>query len=224
MQTHRIKTLALCITSLVLMACASESDDSAASDYTLLPGGQCQQALTDLTGLQLPLENRLHRSLESFKKSKPSIDPLVIHQFHSGAVGDSGQFSTVSCKFKSADFLNRQLSLSLLKKSCGDLNKISVERARQSLVAAGVATLAQVSIDSDQEVSRGSQYIDPWPFKPIRERAGKLHLQAKQLYVSSKSWAPLPTRFKGVHYCHLVADDYIKGILAGDISLPASDV
>ena len=69
----------------------------------------------------------------------------------------------------------------------------------------------------DDEVSwMGPQWLYPNPYPALtRGEDGRWQLQGKVLEVSTAWYVPLPDSIKGVHYCTVVAPEYLRKVLAG---------
>ena len=77
----------------------------------------------------------------------------------------------------------------------------------------------QLRVDPEETTFIGPMWLRPWPFQPLRrDEAGLLHLQSRALYVPFTWWIPMPDRFKGTYYCHLIAPDYLEAVLRGEVS------
>jgi hypothetical protein len=74
-------------------------------------------------------------------------------------------------------------------------------------------------VDPEEMTFIGPMWLKPWPFSPLsRDDEGLLHLHSRALYVPFSWWIPMPDRFKGTYYCHLVAPDFLKAVLRGEVA------
>ena len=72
-------------------------------------------------------------------------------------------------------------------------------------------------VDDEDLTFIGPMWLRPWPFEPLyRGEDGQLHLRTRALYVPFNWWIPMPDRFKGTYYCHLIAPWYLEALLRGD--------
>ena len=71
-----------------------------------------------------------------------------------------------------------------------------------------------VVFEEDESAYMGPDWLDPWPY-PVAtvEDDGKLHIRAKAMHIPYAWYIPMPDRFKGVHYCHLVPPAYLQQLL-----------
>ena len=109
--------------------------------------------------------------------------------------------------------------------TCALLNQRTLEAVLGSLTRAerrdakfgGAA--GRVVIDADLVVDNGGDWLQPFAIARL-EPDGSLHLQAKGM---NKGWldprhASAPPQFRGVRYCHLVAPEYLRRLLLGDVT------
>lgn len=210
-----VKRAALLTAGLAITACGPAIDDS-----VLGSDAACVPIATELFGEALGAENRVHQSFASYVKSKASLEPLVFHQYTVFQEGISVPVA-LSCKFKSTESIAQSLGRELGSKTCGDLNRSIANRVLEKLAVEGIAPASEIVFDKDLKATRGTQYLDPWPFQTLYQQDGVLHVRAKEMFVSSESWAPLPANFKGVQYCHLLSADYLEAVLRGTFMAPA---
>ncbi|GAB3096478.1 hypothetical protein G8770_17005 [Aestuariicella hydrocarbonica] len=162
--------------------------------------------------------NKIHHDLKSFIKSKPSADPLVIHQYT--ATDEQGHDQSLSCKFKSPDVMSQLTQRSVAPASCLSMNREIVSRAKQRLAGEGKKPTRELQFVDDEEVSLGPFYLRPWPYQVAYEQSGNTYVRAKSLMVSADSWMPVPDSFKGTFYCHLLSPGYAYDLLLGVTSAP----
>jgi len=209
-----IQRSALIATGLAMSACGPHIDDS-----VLGADGACVPIGATIFGETLPAENRIHQSFASYVKSKASLEPLVFHQYSVHQEGISVPVA-LSCKFKSTESLSKSLGRELGAKTCGDINQSIAKKVLEKVGGSNVLSGVDIIFDEDLKATRGTQYVDPWPFQTLYQTNGALHVRAKEMFVSSGSWAPLPDNFKGVQYCHLLSADYLEAVLLGTYKAP----
>jgi hypothetical protein len=218
--------LAAALSLAVASGCSSKGDEDFYENASVAPQGFCVDALSVLMNIDRKAENSLHHDMQSFVKSKAAADPFSSHEFVrvGGAEDDpalTGKPMTISCKFKSADAMAAVVGMDISSKSCGAINTQTVNRAQQQLTTEGYTPTLAIIFDEDDNVSMGPRYLRPWPYQVAYEQDGRLHIRAKELYVAADSFMPLPARFKGNHYCHLIAPEYAMALLRGTVVAPA---
>ena len=78
-------------------------------------------------------------------------------------------------------------------------------------------------IDDDEEAATGPEWLAPFPPQVAYvDNTGVLHIQSKALTVPRDVSAPFGAARVGVHYCHLIAPEYLKLLLIGKITAPGS--
>lgn len=212
----------------VTCGCSSKGDADFYENASPAPQGFCVDALTLLMDIDRKADNKLHHDMQSFVKSKAYAEPFISHEFvQLGGAEDDPALNaipmTISCKFKSADAMADLWDVEIDSKNCGAINAHTVTTVQQQLIREGHTATVTVVMDEDDTVSMGPRYLRPWPYQVAYEQEGKLHIRAKELKVAADSLMPLPARFKGNHYCHLIAPEYAKALLSGTVTAPGSE-
>lgn len=184
----------------------------------------CAEAQQLIVTTQLPVTNSVHTDYDGFVKSKPSVDPLTTHQYL--ALDAEGQPRNLSCKLKSADHI---IDLDPEAQATGNDCRALHQRLLDEVIAELRAEGASIGFDNGNGVvmdesamaGMGPDWLSEYPYPALYTSNGMLHLRAKSMYVSWYSWAPIPARFKGTYYCHLVAPEYLKSVLSGAEPAPA---
>jgi hypothetical protein len=205
----------------MLVACLARPADPLQRLAALpLTDQYCRDAQRVVTRTQLAVKLILHTDFDAFVKSKALIEGPTIQQFN--WYDSQGALLGVSCKLKSADHLNAALGPGSAGPDglCQDMN-----RAVYRLVAAEVARprYREVIFDSAETVNNerepgmtGPDWLRPYTMTRVDE-AGALHIVAKGFVVNftDARFATMPERFRGVHYCHFLAPEHLRALLAG---------
>jgi hypothetical protein len=165
----------------------------------------------------------LHADEQAFVKSKTSIDPLTIHQFIWYADPAKTKPLMVSCKLKSADHLNSAFGAGTAgpEGDCQEMNRLTVARLEQSLPR---VKHARIELDPRENVfddanpgAAGPNWLKPAVLVD-RRTDGTLVIHAKGFRVdwNDPRFATLDAKFRGVHYCHLIAPSYLRELLGGE--------
>jgi hypothetical protein len=212
------------ITAAALLAPVAHAATDA--DFARTTPRFCAHVQQRLEGTTRIAENVDHPDYEAFKESKASVDPLRTEQFvdYEDPAAKANP-RRISCKVKTADHLNDVYGDGTAKAggTCQDIH-----RTMASVVAAGL-TAAEIQIPRERIVFEpddvkvmGSQWVTP--FQQVhRAEDGRLHLISKALLVT---WTDLrfklaPDRFRGAHYCHLIAPEYLARLMTGAAVAPA---
>jgi len=188
----------------------------------------CGEVQRRLVATRLPLSNVIEPDFESFKLSKPGIEPLRTHQFVTRNA--SGMPVGVSCKIKSADHLRAvhgasaaaDPALPANQRNCRDIHREMIREIMEGLSPAERARLRdpphRVMLDADVLRYTGSQWVKS-SAEAYRSEEGRLHLRAYALFAEWEDWRwkIMPESWRGNHYCHLVAPEHIRALMRGDV-------
>jgi len=221
----------LCLAAgLGLLLTACDRDPFALKDVPQVDE-YCLAAQAVITRTVVPMDLVVHESFDAFVKSKAIIDDTsgkprpVIQQFN-WADAD-GNVLGISCKLKSADHLN-------LIFGAGSAGPDGLCQAMNQAVFKFVANrsrgpaFSRVTFDPAETVSNpsepgmvGPDWLAPFTMTYVADDA--LHIATKGFVVdfTDPQYQKAPERFRGVHYCHLIAPDYLAGLMAGE-ALPGA--
>ena len=180
----------------------------------------CIEGQKIITGTSVVPELVIHDNRKDFGASKASIDEnsYTIHQhIHRDTVEGLDRVipKIISCKFKSADNIQAFFGDDAAGEhgSCADVNRATFDRVSKEL---GIDD-PDIQIEDDEYVYAGSSWLNPWPYPAVSVRdQGGLSVKTKGMYIPDAWWLfAVPARFKGVHYCHLIAPDYLKVLMEG---------
>lgn len=186
----------------------------------------CIDAQQVLAGTELVAQLNVHDNWDTFVESKASDSPLTVHQYLSNPSAE-GMPRTLSCKMRTAERINATETVdSGMPAASGDTDCTAVHREMVNKTLAGLAghriavESDDIVYDEDDTTYIGPRWLKPWPFDAVTARDNALHLHARALYAPYVWWIPMPDRFKGNYYCHLVAPDYLEAILIGKVTPP----
>jgi hypothetical protein len=187
----------------------------------------CSDIQRILAGTRLVSRNTLHATFDSFVKSKPQVRPLETHQYVEYADSAHTRPMQVACKTKSADHLQEVYGPGSAlddNYSCRAINRSIVLDAWGAMSAAERAAArwppSRIMLDGDDGGFMGAQFIKPYTFL-YQGADGLPHVQAKSQYASWTDWRWkfMPDRFKGTHYCRLIAPEYASSLIRGEVRL-----
>ena len=185
----------------------------------------CVAAQTVIVAAKPVARNEVHTVLDAFVKSKPVARPLVTTQYvwrESAAAG--GGPMMVSCKMKTADHLVAEYGADAAGTdiTCRGLNEITLQQVVGSMSRAERRRLRfpaeQVKFDEDLVTTLGPVWLEPYAIAR-RDDAGHLRLQSKSMRNDwlDPRYAQAPPQFRGTRYCHLVAPEYLRRLLRGEV-------
>jgi len=177
----------------------------------------CARAQQLIASTSLDAINTVHQDFDAYVKSKPHEKPLATEQYY--YYGEDGMAKIVSCKMKSAGriVMAHGEQAAGEEKDCRRINQRSFDEL-YAVLEAHREELAfrrsEVIFEEDEFAYMGPDWLDPWPYPAATvENDGKLHIRAKAMHIPYAWYIPIPDRFKGVHYCHLVAPAYLRQLL-----------
>ena len=179
-------------------------------------------------GTSLAANVVIYTSFEDFVKSKASTAPLTVQQYWSNPVdGAGGLARVVSCKMSTAGRINRAYPDAVREggpaaagdQTCDGVHREVLAATLNGIPRRSLAVPAEsLRVDAQEVAYIGPMWLKPWPFQPLsRDEAGLLHIRSRALYVPDAWWIPMPERFKGAHYCHLIAPDFLEAVLRGTV-------
>ncbi len=170
--------------------------------------------------------NVVYADLEAFIKSKASIRPLVTRQFVH--YDEESLPRMVSCKVKTSDILVLEYGEAAagFEGRCSSVNGLTLQRVTAALesAAAPLGEYDAVVLETDEVGVSGVNWLKP--YRMLWREGDTLHILAKALRVDwhDDRFAKAPARFRGTHYCHLVAPSYLRRVLTGEVGVPAPDM
>ena len=186
----------------------------------------CARAQQIIAGTELVAQVQKPVDYDAFVQSKASDAPFAVQQFLSNPAASNPQLPRVlSCKMRTAERINALHAENASSPvAAGDTSCTEVHQAMIAQVSAGIPqserALAPDSLVVEEEDTTymGPMWLKPWPFEPISSgEGGKLHLHSRALYVPHAWWIPMPERFQGNYYCHLISPQYLEALLRGHI-------
>jgi hypothetical protein len=188
----------------------------------------CAWAQQVAAGTALTANVVTHTVFEDFVKSKASYSPLTVQQYWSNPVaGPDGLAQVVSCKMSTAERINHAHQADAPDAAPVATGDESCDKVHREVLAILLNTIPpealavpvdSLRVDKEERTYIGPMWLRPWPFQPLsRDADGLLHIHSRALYVPFAWWIPMPDRFKGAHYCHLIAPDFLEAVLRGEI-------
>ncbi|MGI9309701.1 MAG: hypothetical protein ACR2P6_10590 [Gammaproteobacteria bacterium] len=157
--------------------------------------------------------------------------PLTTHQLTTTGEnplnGNAEFVQLLSCKTKRWDGLNDLFGPPDVSgtdvKGCRDVNMLTFERVIAGMSVAEVQQASGGSSNPDDivrpifDADQGG-YLTEWIYDAAYlDGSNNLHVQGRQLESGQFPPFPTPPSTRGVHYCHLIAPEYARGLLLGDI-------
>lgn len=208
---------------ILIGACTSGPEEFANLREMPTADEYCLTAQRVVTKTAMPVELVLHEDFMAFVKSKAIIDGPTGPQIQQmNWYDDNGAVLGVSCKLKSADHLNMTYGPDTAGPdgACQEMNQ-----AVFSLVGRRVNNPAYktVSFDPNETVFNeenpgmtGPDWLAPFVMTTAEGDTLTIHTKGFIVDFADPAYAKAPDRFRGVHYCHLVAPEHFEALLRGD--------
>ena len=234
MQGRRPRLSLLVAIGTVLLAphgaIAAQPGEVGASAFSRTTNELCLEGQRLTAGVSLPVRNIVHDDYDSFVKSKPAVQPLETQQYVEYADGDRARPIRVSCKFKSTDHIRAVHGPAAASgrddpNACRELNRAIVLAVYRDLPVPERGRVAvppqRFMLDGDEVRIMGSAWTEPFQFA-YAGADGRVHLRSKALMVmwDDWRWKLAPDRFRGTHYCHLAAPEYVRDLMLGRSRAP----
>lgn len=218
----------LCAVAAAAAAVAVAATDRPAVRITATPAATdahfCGAIQRILAGTTLPADNAVQVDFDAFVKSKAVVRPLRAQQYVEYEDAAKTRPMLIACKTKSADHLNAEYGPGTAlgdDYTCRSINRSIVLGAWSAMTASQQASAAwppsRIMLDGDDVGYLGSTFVKPYAFLYLGAD-GLPHLQARAQYASWTDWRwkLMPERFRGTHYCRLIAPEYAARLIRGE--------
>jgi len=218
--------------SLAAAGCASDSRPVVVGQPMVVPAlnDYCAIAQKEIATSRVPARNVVVTDFQAFSRASPQVKPLETLQYVGYADPQRTKARMVSCKLHSAERIRAEYGATAAGESttCARLNRRTLDAVmlsltdRQKKKTPFKGTIG-VLLDPDEQATSESQWLESFTMVQT-DAGGTLRIRAKSLRsdgsmrVSSK-----PNASKGRQYCHLIAPDYLKRILIGEVQLPKGE-
>lgn len=189
----------------------------------------CAEVQRLIGATALPAANVVYDDFDAFVKSKAAPKPLITRQFVHFDADHPGSPVMISCKLKSADQLNFEYGAGSAghEGTCRAVNGLTLERvlAARANPEQPAGVFKKVVLDADEIGPSGVVWLKPFMMVRVDDD-NALHIKAKALFVSwhDERFLKMPARFRGTHYCHLIAPSYLRRLLDGEVVVGSADM
>jgi hypothetical protein len=204
--------------TLLLAACAGISPNP--YELGAIPDldSYCLDAQRVVTRTTVPMELVVHPDFDAFVKSKAVIEGPTIHQYN--WLDTEGNVQGISCKMKSADHLNMEFGAGSAGPDglCHDMNRqVYGQLTQQNSDLADdkvVFDLSESIASKEQSNMIGPVWLLPFTLTYLDD-ANELHVATKGFVIdfNDPRYQKFPASWRGTHYCHFIAPDYLAALL-----------
>jgi len=212
--------------------CASAPDPVVVGQPLTLPNlnEYCAVAQKEVASSRVPARNVLVTDYQAFSRASPSVKPLETMQFVAYADSQASRPRMISCKLHSAERIRAEYGPTAAGEatSCARLNRRTVDAVLSSMTERQKKKMpfkgpVPVMLEPDLQASSEADWLQEFTMVQT-DAGGTLRIRAKSLRGGTVS-TRVSTRAaadNGRLYCHLIAPDYLRRVLTGEVKLPAS--
>jgi hypothetical protein len=227
----KLRSVACLALGVAAAGCASDKRPVVVGQPAVVPtlNDYCATAQKEVASSRVPARNVLVADYQAFSRATPSVKPLETLQYVGYSDPQRTKARMISCKLHSADRIRAEYGATAAGESttCARLNRRTLDAVmlslsdRQKKKTPFKGTIG-VLLDPDEQAANESQWLESFTMVQT-DAGGTLRIRAKSLgtgtmRVSSKGGAGT-----GRQYCHLIAPDYLKRILTGEVQLPKAE-
>ena len=189
----------------------------------------CSLAQKEIAGSRVPSRNVVLTDFQAFSRLTPSVQPLETAQFVQYADSQRTKPRMISCKLHSAEKIRAAYGATAAGESttCARLNRRTLdavmagmsERQKKKMPFKGSIPIL---LEPDEQSVNEAQWLEAFTMVQT-DVGGTLRIRAKSLRGDSNMRVSNKPAAGGKQYCHLIAPDYLKRILLGEVQLPAAE-
>jgi hypothetical protein len=228
----KLRSAACLALGLLAAGCASDKRPVVVGQPLVVPtlNDYCAVAQKEIATSRVPARNVLVNDYQAFSRASPSVKPLETMQYVGYADPQHTKARMVSCKLHSADRIRAEYGATAAGESttCARLNRRTLDAVMLTLTDRQKKKMPYkgsigVLLEPDEQATSESQWLESFTMVQT-DAGGTLRIRAKSLRndgsmrVSSRANAG-----NGRQYCHLIAPDYLKRILLGEVQLPKAE-
>jgi hypothetical protein len=231
-----VRKVACLALAAALAGCASDPRPVVVGQPVALPAinDYCSAAQKEIAGSRVPARNVLMTDYQAFARATPSVKPLETLQYVGYVDEKHSKARMISCKFHGAERIRAEYGASAAGESttCARLNRRTLDAVMISLTDRQKKKMPfqgalPVALDPDEQATSDAQWLEGFTMVQT-DAGGTLRIRAKSLRAGGNnlrraSTSPAAVPGDGRQYCHLIAPDYLKRILTGDVQLPKAE-
>ena len=219
--------------SWLVASCASDPRPVVVGQPTGLPAlnDYCAAAQKEIASSRVPARNVLVNDYQAFSRASPSAKPLETLQFTGYADPQHAHARMISCKLHSAARIRAEYGATAAGEasSCARLNRRTLDAVMLTLTDKQKKKMpfkgaVPVMLEPDLQASSEADWLEGFTMVET-DAGGTLRIRAKSLGAGAATLR-VSTRANpnaSVQYCHLIAPDYLKRILTGEVELPKAE-
>jgi len=217
---------------MLAAGCASDPRPVVVGQPLTLPSlnDYCAVAQKEVATSRVPARNVLMTDYQAFSRASPQIKPLETMQFVGYADDKHQHPRMISCKLHSADRIRAEYGATAAGEAttCARLNRRTLDAVMATLTDRQKRKMpfkgpVPVMLLPDEQATNESDWLEAFTMVDT-DAGGTLRIRAKSLGLAGGNVKVSARAANGMRqYCHLVAPDYLKRILTGEVQLPKSE-
>jgi hypothetical protein len=233
--TARTPACLAAVAAVLVAGCASEPRPMVVGVTPTLPAinEYCANAQKEVAASRVPARNVMMTDYQAFSRASPSVKPLETMQFTVFADDNRTRPRMISCKLHSSARIRAEYGATAAGEpsSCARLNRRTLDAVMASLTEKQKKKMpfkgpVPVMLDPDLQAANESEWLEGFTMAHT-DAGGTLRIRAKSFGAAA---GPVRTGTRAAGngngnrvYCHLIAPDYLKRILIGEVKLPAGE-
>ena len=230
------RKLACLSLGLALAGCASDSRPVVVGQQPMAItslNDYCAVAQKEIATSRVPARNVLVADYQAFSRASPSVKPLETMQFTGFADAQHTRARMISCKLHSAARIRSEYGATAAGEatSCARLNRRTLDAVMATMTEKQKKKMpfkgaVPVMLEPDLQATSEADWLETFTMVET-DAGGTLRIRAKSLGAGAAA-TRVSTRGGSkandtVQYCHLIAPDYLKRILTGEVQLPKGE-
>ena len=218
--------------SVFATGCASDPRPVVVGQKLTVPtlDDYCATAQKEIASARVPVSNSVVTDYQSFASATPSVKPLQTLQFVQYADQQRAKARMVSCKLHSAEKIRAAHGPTAAGESttCARLNRRTLDAVMATLSDRQKKKMPfkgsiPILLDPDEQAANEAQWLEAFTMVQT-DAGGTLRIRAKSLRGEGNvRVANNKPATGGRQYCHLIAPDYLKRILLGEVQLEKAE-
>jgi hypothetical protein len=233
-QELTVRNVVCLAVGLLAAGCASEPAPMLIGQPLKLPtlNDYCAVAQKEVAASRVPARNVLVTDYQAFSRASPQVKPLETMQFVSYADPQKTRPRMVSCKLHSAERIRAEYGATAAGEatSCARLNRRTLDAVLAAMTDRQKKKMpfkgpVPVMLEPDLQASSEADWLQEFTMVQT-DAGGTLRIRAKSLGVATGDTrvSTRPAAGGGRQYCHLIAPEYLKRVLTGEVQLPRGDL
>ena len=191
----------------------------------------CAVAQKEIAAARVPARNVLVTDFQAFSRASPSVKPLETMQFVDFADPKHAKPRMISCKLHSAARIRAEYGPTAAGEasSCARLNRRTLDAVMASMTERQKKKMpfkgpVPIMLEPDLQAANEAAWLESFTMVET-DAGGTLRIRAKSLGAGTGNLHVSQRSNTGGErqYCHLIAPDYLKRILTGEVQLPKAE-